>query len=468
MKKTALLLIILISFSIFTACGTKENAGVDGQNANNEKENTLQDFDGAEFIVESSWINDFCHEKEGVTLDLDIARAWWKQVEKDLNCVITPHLVDPQPLIAASVASGVKQNDLMFIEARDMYQLAKAEYLVNLDELENIDPLDESRWSQNYGREMYTYKGISYAVKQRSYTGAAGGISGGTLVFNDNLIKEFNAPNPYELLENGQWTFDTFKDLLPKVTDTTADRRIYGLVQQNDDLLPKSAVFANGGHAAVEKDGKLIFGFTQPEAISALEWAKSIMSDKDVFKKVDYSNGDFAKGKATFYLSQAWVNMIMDEAFKNFSTIMNDISFSWIHFPYGPNAEYGKTMAAWEQSTIQEWSIPITCDDAESSAYLLNYWLDPAKGNPEEYEKTAADYNARQRSQFFFSDQSYEAFTFIDTNKILDYPLGLEDVRDQLNNTLYSAARGSKSIIEALSAIETKVNDILDEEYNNK
>ncbi|MDF2685817.1 MAG: transporter substrate-binding protein [Clostridia bacterium] len=466
MKKLALLLTILMSFSIFAACGAEESPNTDGTVEN--KEDTLRNFDGAEFIVESSWINDFCPEQEGLTLDLDIAYDWWKQVEKDLNCVITPNLVDPHPLIAASVASGVKQCDLMFIEARDMYQLAKAGYLSNLDELESIDPLDDSRWSQNYGREMYTYNGISYAVKSKSYTGAAGGISGGTLVFNEALIKEFNVTHPYELLENGQWTFDTFKEMLPKVTDTSADHRIYGLVQHIDDLLPKSAVFANGGHAAVEIDGKLVFGFTQPEAVYALEWAKTIMTDKDSFKKVEHSNGDFAKGNATFYLAQAWVNMIMDEAFKNFSSIMNDIEFSWIHFPYGPNAEYGVTMAAWEQSTIQEWSIPITCDDEESSAYLLNYWLDPAKGNPEEFNKTAEAYNLRQRNQFFFSDESYEKFTFIDTNKILDYPLGLEDVRDQLNTTLVTASRGNKSVIEALSSIETKVNSILDEEYNNK
>ena len=464
MKKLVLILAMIMSISIISSCGAAETPDT-GKTEPEVK--ALRDFDGAEFIVDSTWINDFCPEAEGVTLDLDIALAWWHQVETDLNCVITPELVDPEPMIPASVAAATKQCDLMFIEARDMYKLAKGGFLSNLDELQNIDPLDATRWSQNYGREMYTYKGVTYAVKQLSYSGAAGGISGGALVFNEALIKEFNVTHPYELLENKQWTFDTFTDMLPQVSDTSAERKIYGLIQQNDDLLPKSAVFANGGHAAVDINGVQVFGFTQPEAIYALEWAKNIIGMKDYFKKVDSNNGDFVKGNGTFYLSQAWVNMIMGEAFASFSAIMNDIEFSWIHFPYGPSAVYGETMAVWEQSTIQEWSIPLSADDEENSAYLLNYWLDPAKGNSADFAAKADEYNGRQRREFFFSDKSYEYFTYMDTQKILDYPLGLEDLRDTLNNSLAAAVKGNKSIIEALASIEEKVNTQLNVEYND-
>ena len=456
LKKFSFLLVIIFCFTLLMSCAGDTTA---------EKELVaekpkLMDFYGREFIVSSAWIEYLC-PAEGISLSLDETRTWWKKVEKDLNCIITPVKGEYNINLLASISAGIKEADILFIEGKNMYSLAKQECLENLDELANIQPLDAKQWSQNYGRELYTYKGITYGVAPAGVLETTGQLRGGGMICNDELVKAFNITHPNELYEQKKWTFQTFEELLPLVTDTNPENRVYGLFYSDEALLPKSAILANGGSPVVETEGKKVFGYTQKNALDALEWATRIASMKDSYKKISYDKGDFANNSAIFYIDQSW--MIMDTTLE-YSLIMNEVEFSWLRFPYGPSAEYGETISAFTTSNDQVYSIPVNADDAEESAYLLSYWQNAERGDPEgSVNKAMADEEMSKR-QNFFNDKSYDTFKYLSRNMVMDFPYALDDQITNLNNALIAAVKGNKAPSEVMSAIEEPINTALAEE----
>ncbi len=98
------------------------------------------------------------------------------------------------------------------------------------------------------------------------------------VVFNRDLIEAEGLDDPYELYENGEWTFEKVTEMARKATrDTDGDGVIdqWGL-SDND---PKNLVYAYGG-AITRRDenGKVYFSMDEPEAVAGLrqwiDWVK--------------------------------------------------------------------------------------------------------------------------------------------------------------------------------------------------
>lgn len=84
---------------------------------------------------------------------------------------------------------------------------------------------------------------------------------------------------PRELDERGQWTFDTFTDVLEQTSSFEPGREIYGIGVTDVaywPMFPMAAVYANGGElVTVDAEGNYKFGLNSANALNALEWAKS-------------------------------------------------------------------------------------------------------------------------------------------------------------------------------------------------
>ncbi len=93
------------------------------------------------------------------------------------------------------------------------------------------------------------------------------------VVFNRDLIDAEGLEDPYELYENGEWTFEKVTEMARKATkDTDGDGVIdqFGL----SDVEPKNLVYAYGG-AVTRRDenGRVYFSMDEPEAVAGLrQW----------------------------------------------------------------------------------------------------------------------------------------------------------------------------------------------------
>jgi hypothetical protein len=355
--------------------------------------------------------------------------------------------------IPAAVATGEKVCDFMYINGTHMYKLAKGGFLESFDNLDTIDPLDETKWAQYGDRKPSLYKGVTYGLIPGDST-TVPGMQGGPLLCNNELIKQFNVVSPYELYEQKKWTFDTFKEYLPTVSDTTAGHEIYGLICTPTYILPKTAVIANGGSLTIKNGDSEVFGYTQLNAITAIEWAKEIVGMKGIYKEEQWASPLFAGGGGTFLMHNPGVAFITED----WSPNMHLKDYGFVRFPYGPSAEYGKTPTAYTTMEGYIYSMPLGVD-VENVSYLIDVWCNK-KRDPQNImsQKEIDEEREIWRRNSFHNDNSYFAYDADSKNTHVDGRYELFDLNPTIYNVLQTAVTGKKSVIEIMSSIEEQVN----------
>ena len=123
------------------------------------------------------------------------------------------------------------------------------------------------------------------------------------------------------MVEAGDWTFDTFLNVVQRCSDLTAQRPIFGL--QSSCSLEASAIDANGSNIIITKNGKYICGLNSDPALNALEWVRKMYQTGCVV----VSGNDFDNGTAVFALKTSE---------KAINTKCSTVH--WVPFPTGPDA----------------------------------------------------------------------------------------------------------------------------------
>ncbi len=101
--------------------------------------------------------------------------------------------------------------------------------------------------------------------------------------WNKELFARENLPSPYELYEQGQWTWENFKDIAIKATvDTDGDGVIdqWGFTTRGSMQDPGTIeyfIYMNGGEPVRFEGDRLLFTMNEPAAIEALEFARELV-----------------------------------------------------------------------------------------------------------------------------------------------------------------------------------------------
>ena len=183
---------------------------------------------------------------------------------------------------------------------------------------------------------------------------------------NLDLAEKYNLPNVYELVENGEWTYDKFAELsLGTVVGLNPDGTPSYSVTFTDNVQFDS-LFYGGGFRFVEKDadGKLIMS---PELSGErLEnwyqiWNKFLFENEDVALLATSAAGGFASGNVLFNCGTvADVQNYLQEV---------NFDFAILPFPkYDSNQEdYCTTTSYW----VSMFSIPANANNPDMSAAVL-------------------------------------------------------------------------------------------------
>lgn len=453
-KKIILLAVCLFSvFAFFTACnGDKNPTGTD--TATGEK-----DFGGRKFYFRGTVIiadpSDDDPDIDPGTLPYMESRedeVLYNQclyIEKAYNCkIIRSGFSESTQTFATMFASGDIEADFCsatFSELRDYF---KAGILCDLEKLENLDASDEEKWGIEAKRDATRYGGVLYGfpVKGSMYTPFVS-VYSGALIYNYKLYDEFNiGTTPKEMVEAGDWTFDTFLNLVQRCSDLTAQRPVYGL--QSACSLEASAIDANGSNIIIKRNDKYISGLSSDPAINALEWVRKMYQTGCV--SVD-GRGNIDNDTAVFALKTS-ENAINTKC----STV------HWVQFPKGPDAtEATKNTGAYFGYHERGTSVFKHGNDAqrdEDSAFILDKLFAPT----EEWGKTGYDdYMARN---FFDTVDDYEVYKNTSIN--MNYQYALEILADENFGKEYQDVIGSAvapsftgSIKNQLSSLVTAMNE---------
>lgn len=269
------------------------------------------------------------------TAEADAMYTHCAKVEQLYNCRIIrqPELGQPSgSAFAAAYAAGELPADIICGNSNLLLDLYQSGILADLHTIEAIDTNDEEKWGIKAQRTCTTKNGVLYAFPlrgsrympvTRDYFAA--------FACNMDIYEQFGQERtPREMVEQGDWTFDGFYELLQNVYDPDPERRIYGLALYNS--IVTASVYANGGDFVVKQRGRYVFGYSQPNALRALAWAQRVCRPRGMIG--DWK--DFENGRATFMLGRP-------EQFI-YSSLTN---LMWLPFPYGPDVAYGSACVSY-------------------------------------------------------------------------------------------------------------------------
>lgn len=222
------------------------------------------DFGGADFTMLSpnpdimTWANPVLNvdEMTGDSLD-DAIYTRNRAIEKRFGVKLIEEY-GPWDMGAGTVRPIVSSDDstYSFISMLDRFALVSLEegLIVPYADIPNIN-LEKIYW----GSEMLTYSsigGVNYFAFGDFSLYSYDNIS--ALLFNQNLVSQYNLENPYELVNSGKWTMDKFAEISTTVTDdldgdgVMTDADMYGYLSMPKQVLP--SFWIAGGALSISKD----------------------------------------------------------------------------------------------------------------------------------------------------------------------------------------------------------------------
>lgn len=260
MKATKIIFLAVLVLSVcfaFVACGNDggENEGtvsVDVTTAEGEQLGVplTADFGGEEFNILSSGniaCNDFDYEEES-TLALDNAQYKRKRlVEQNYNVVINEEVKVSNSTgsgygfmqISNAVNSGECVYDLALVAGYDVSVLAYNNYLYDMNSIDDID-LTKSWWDQKANESLSVQGVMFFTVGEIT---VADNNSAFVIMFNKDLIRDYELESPYDLVYNGAWTMEKFASMCKTVTEDLnqdgmmGDDDRFGLLVWDDSIV---------------------------------------------------------------------------------------------------------------------------------------------------------------------------------------------------------------------------------------
>lgn len=141
-----------------------------------------------------------------------------------------------------------------------------------------------------------------FELNGKHYLLATAATAGPVVYYNRQTIENFGFDDPADLLEKGEWTWDTFKQMLLDYCDV--DSECYGL----DGWFNEQPLMLTCGVPSVElKDGKLVHNFFDPNLERSMNFMKSLSDngltlDKNIFAWQTHIEF-IGEGKELFYIS---------------------------------------------------------------------------------------------------------------------------------------------------------------------
>lgn len=391
-------------------------------------EDQIVDMKGYTFEFASAWMP--LRRPKNPTLQERLFFDRIEEVEKTYNCKIKITTIYPDTqTLATKIMANDKIADVIDIMTSQMIPAAYANYLVpwNDSRLKDIIHLDDSRWvpsSTALGNINGTQWGISYTnPPEVRYC----------MFYNRDLLKECGINDDLEqLVKEGKWTFDKFREIaLATTKDTNNDGKtdIYGVLQDGPYPAGYGFVAANGGKLLnIDKNGKVSVAFTEPNILKALNFYNDLVNKDHVVKLWGHESSEttwnntpttddwvnfFMGGKAAFVIGESFYG---NQYFKPKS---DQVDYGILPFPLGPDA----TDYVSPSLNARLCVLTKTNPDLEKSAIIFNAMARPMKG----YEDPNWWNEDIQLEYFREGDtKSAEMYRFILSKSSLDMGTGMD------------------------------------------
>lgn len=265
-----------------------------------------------------------------------------------------------------SILAGDDAYDLVFTHARAAFVYAVQGAAYNFRDIESIH-LDKPWWTKGDVVESCTLNGKLYVLDGDISSKGLGATM--CMVFNKRIFDELGFDYPYELVKEGDWTFDEFAYTVKKgAKDLNGD----GIIEPEFDQLGYSSsqweapmnIIYTGGQKIYDKDenGDLQLTLYSNKTVEIYDEFFSLIDNKACYLGTEKST---YKGPDLFNDGRA---MIADSELRHAQTLRNlDDDFGIIPYPkFDEDDEYATAVNAGSHMIF----IPITVEDVERTGAI--------------------------------------------------------------------------------------------------
>ncbi|HOM03739.1 MAG TPA: extracellular solute-binding protein [Acetivibrio sp.] len=324
MKLSLLFFAILLTFTFITGCAKKPASAEENPKPSvNYIPDQRFDLNGYTVKIAQWWD---ASPKDDATI------SRYKLVEEKYNCKIEHITITWDQIVSkftSSVLSGEPIADIVLFEmTRALPVLAESDLIIPVDDYFNFD---DSKWPPII-KQVGKYKGKQYGFANFSWN-----LSG--IFYNKALFERLGLPDPYELQESGDWTWEKFVQIAQEATrdeDGDGENDVWGLAIQAHNLYSPLVLSNNANIINFDENGKAIFALDDPNAIEALQFFGDLYNKyKVVSPAIDSTDWyeaprKFASGNIAMFFGQGWDG-------QDFKKTLKD-NFGFVFFPKGPKA----------------------------------------------------------------------------------------------------------------------------------
>ncbi|MCL1794133.1 MAG: ABC transporter substrate-binding protein [Oscillospiraceae bacterium] len=359
-----------------------------------------------------------------------------KYMEETFNCQVNTVAFPTQdsiPKIRNQITAGDDAYDIIFFRAITMLPLLTGGYLHDFGKIPYVD-LDKPWWDKksieamSIGGKVYSALG-DYSMTVLSCVWLT--------YFNKEMLADFGLDDPYRLVREGKWTFDTMYDMGKTVAaDLNGNGKRdmedrYGFMHIDNTA---AALFNGFGERLVDigDDGLPYISLANPSAIEKFLHITEVLSDYDTFLNAHrrtpdaytHEAGMFVWGRSLFSLGGVYYGPEMRAMEQNFGLL-----------PYPKFNESQEWFNPIHSAAIPLVTVPITNGDFENMGLFIEAFTYQGHVGirPQFYDVMLQRKVARD-------DESEEMLDFIFNNKVFDigetYNFG--DIYGQFNNLVCS------------------------------
>ena len=317
----------------------------------------------------------------------DLALKRVRDVEQKYNCKLKFEFKDGSGEIAYNNAvAGSYIYDIISDESYFLVPFMRASAFVDLIGMEHMDVFDESKWGNKFMIMSTMWDGHIFGVLPAALPLRLG-ISINGLVINEDQISQLNETDPRDYFENDTWNWDTFDYCLKAYThnDIITNEKVYALSSGFGPFSRELAMSNGVDFFYLNDDDTFTLGyFSQPAMdayYQAFEWFFGETQDC-------VEQGSWSDMLERMVNSEAVLSLISGPNLLSTtnSLVYRLLNFGLIPSPVGPNAKSQNDYRSSYSSAQFTLCIPLTAQDPEISAMIMDKLYEPFDGLATEEE----------------------------------------------------------------------------------
>ncbi len=266
--------------------------------------------------------------------DLTDEKNSFAQTAKKYNCTFTfeefSDEIGTYNELVLSYLSGKASCDALVMRGYNVCPTYSASGVI-LNMSEYHDFAQDATWQNDLVKDMGVWRGNRYGLpvtpKQTGYG----------IWYNRKLLADANIPDLWDYVDKGEWTFQTFRDVLKKLTVQTGANKRYGFY--SEDMI-SNFILANGGTFIDDSGDAAKLMIDDPKAITAMEYLVELTNtDKTVPTEttVEELGSPFvldmmADGQVAMTAYDAWGGPYLQ------NKGIDPENLGWVYWPQGPDA----------------------------------------------------------------------------------------------------------------------------------